>query len=416
MDLEEHLFRRESGRLVALVTRLFGIHNLALAEDVVQDAFCRALETWKFHGAPGNPAAWLLTAAKHRALDVLRREGTARRFAPDLGEALTSEWTLTPTVEDAFEAGGIDDVVLRMMFSCIHPKISEETQVALILHLLCGFGIDETAAAFLKNGDAMERKLRRAKETLAESRALFDLAGAADVAARLPGVLRALYLLFNEGYHGACAQSAVRAELCGEALRLIALLLQSARTSTPATHALAALLCFLAARLPGRIDVDGNLILLVDQDRSLWDARLIAEGRRHLELSAAGNELTTYHVEAAIAELHADAGRSEETDWNAIVSLYEMLMRIAPSPVVGLNRAVAVAQRDGPARGLEEIARIDDPDLLARYPFYFTAIGELELRLGHSLAARSAFESALAVGRNPNERRFLEGRLRECAT
>ena len=210
-ELAEHLFRREAGRLVAILTRLFGLDNLALAEDVVQDAFCRALETWKFHGVPKDPSAWLMTTAKHRAIDILRREATARKFAPDLRSLLESEWTLSQAVDEAFDPGDITDVQLRMMFSCIHPQLAEETQLALVLHLVCGFSMDETAAAFLKNGAAMQKRLRRAKTALAGSKQLFDVAGAEDVAARLPAVTRVLYLLFNEGYHGASARSAVRA-------------------------------------------------------------------------------------------------------------------------------------------------------------------------------------------------------------
>jgi RNA polymerase sigma-70 factor (ECF subfamily) len=415
-ELAEHLFRREAGRLVAVLARLFGLHNLALAEDVVQDAFCRALETWKFHGVPKNPSAWLMTTAKHRALDIVRREVTARKFAPDLRQLLDSEWTLSQVVNETFDAGGINDVQLRMMFSCVHPQLPEETQLALVLHLVCGFSMDETAAAFLKNGAAMQKRLRRAKTALAGSKQLFDVAGAADVAARLPAVLRALYLLFNEGYHGASGESAVRAELCAEGLRLVSLLLQNPVTSTPATHALAALLSFLAARLPERVDATGNLVLLMDQDRSRWDAALTAEGHRQLDLAASGNEATAYHVEAAIAALHAEARCAGETDWDAIVSLYETLMHIQPSPVVALNRAVAVAQRDGPARGLEEVEQIEDRRRLLRYPFYFTALGEFEFRLGHPGDAQKHFQTALGLARNPTERRFLEGRIRNCGS
>jgi RNA polymerase sigma factor (sigma-70 family) len=414
MDPAEHLFRQEAGRLVAILTRLFGVHNLALAEDVVQDAFCRALESWKFHGVPKNPSAWLMTTARNRALEVLRREGTARKFTPELGRLLESEWTMAPVVDEQFEAAAIQDGQLRMMFSCIHPGIPEETQVALVLHLLCGFSVDETAAAFLKKGPAMEKRLGRAKQTLARSKHLFDLTGAKDVAVRLPAVLRALYLLFNEGYHGASAESAVRAGLCDEARRLVSLLLENPLTSTPAAHALAALFCFLAARLPGRTDAAGNLTLLIDHDRSSWDAALIAEGRRQLGLSAAGAEVTTYHLEAAIAGLHADAARAEETDWGGIVALYDTLMKIQPSPVVALNRAVALAQRDGPGRGLEEIALIEDRKRLVRYPFYFAAMGEFELRLERPEKARGHFQAALTLARNPMEKRLLEGRIRKC--
>ncbi|MGH8688657.1 MAG: RNA polymerase sigma factor [Burkholderiales bacterium] len=412
MELEEHLFRREAGRLVAILTRLFGIHNLALAEDVVQDAFRRALETWKFHGVPDNPAAWLMATAKRRALDVLRREGTARRFAPELERELESEWTLLPTVEEAF-AAGLNDAQLRMMFSCIHPRLPEETQVALVLHLVCAFSIDETAAAFLKGRAAMEKRIVRAKQALARSRRLFELS-ADDVASRLPAVLRAVYLLFNEGYHGASAESAVREALCEEALRLAHLLVEHRLTASPASHALAALLNLHAARLPARLDGEGNLLLLADQDRTRWDAARVAEGLRQLELSAGGGELIAYHVEAAIAALHAQARRAEDTDWAGVASLYDVLMRIQPSPVVALNRAVAIGQRDGPARGLEEISRIEDRRRLVRYPFLYAAVGEFELRLEHHGQARESFEEALRFARNPTETRFLEARVRSC--
>lgn len=401
---------------MAILTRLFGMQNLALAEDVVQEAFCRALETWKFYGAPRNPSAWLMTTAKRAALDALRREGTARRFEPEIARLLESEWTRAPAIHEAFDRGGIEDDQLRMMFSCIHPEIPVETQLGLVLHLVCGFGMDETAAAFLKNRAAMEKRLRRAKEILARSRHLFNLSGDDDVAARLPAVLRAIYLLFNEGYHGASAKTPVRAELCDEALRLVSLLLKNARTSTPPAHALAALMNFHAARLPGRLDEGGDLVPLVEQERSRWDGSRVEEGRRQLRLSATGNELTSYHVEAAIAELHADAPSVEETDWNGIVSLYDTLMRIHPSPIVALNRAVAIAQRDGARRGLDAIAQIEDRDRLMSYPFYFTTIGELELRCGNTVAAQDAFKAALEHVRNRAERRFLESRLRAVAS
>jgi predicted RNA polymerase sigma factor len=341
-------------------------------------------------------------------------ESGATKFAPELGQFLESEWTLAPTVDEAFDAAGIVDVELRMMFSCIHPALTEETQVALVLNLLCGFGVDETAAAFLKNAGAMEQRLSRAKKTLAESKELFNLSGPADVATRLSAVLRALYLLFNEGYHGASSESSIRVKLCAEALRLALLLLQNRFTATPAAHVLAALFHFLAARLPGRVDADGNLLALFEQDRSHWDRALIAEGRRQLELSAAGEELTAYHVEAAIAELHADADCVEHTDWDAIAALYDTLMKIAPTPVVALNRAVALAHRDGPARGLEEIKRIEDIERLAGYPFYLAAIAEFELRLGHTAQSRESFRAAIELARNSDERRFLQARLNAC--
>jgi RNA polymerase sigma-70 factor (ECF subfamily) len=416
MEIDEHLFRRESGRIVATLTRIFGVHNLALAEDVVQDAFCRALEVWKFRGVPENPSAWLMATAKNRALDVLRRERTARTFAPELGRLLDSEWTLAPTVEEQFEPNAIKDDQLRMMFSCCHPRLTEEAQVALILHILCGFSVDEIASAFVSNHAAIEKRITRAKKVLAGAKRLFDISGSDDFAQRLPAVHRALYLLFNEGYHGASAESAVRAELCREAMRLTNLLFEHPFAATPATHALAALMCFDAARLPARVDASGQLSSLFDQDRSRWDSYLVDEGQRHLDLSATGPELTEYHVEAAIAWVHAMAHRAEDTDWARIVSLYDTLMTLRPSPVVALNRAIAISQRDGPERGLQEIRAIADHDRLASYPFYHAALGEFEFRSGRHQAAREHFQAALALARNPMERRFLDQRVTACVT
>jgi RNA polymerase sigma factor (sigma-70 family) len=414
MEIDEHLFRRESGRIVATLTRIFGVHNLALAEDVVQDAFCRALEVWKFRGVPENPSAWLMATAKNRALDVLRRERTARTFAPELGRLLESEWTLAPAVEEQFEPNAIKDDQLRMMFSCCHPRLAEEAQIALILYILCGFSVDEIASAFVSSHAAIEKRLTRAKKVLAGSKRLFDISGFDDFAQRIPAVHRALYLLFNEGYHGASPESAVRAELCREAMRLANLLLEHPFAATPAAHALAALMCFDAARLPARVDASGQLSALFDQDRTRWDLHLVDEGQRHLDLSAAGTELTEYHVEAAIAWVHAMAHRAEDTDWARIVSLYDTLMTLRPSPVVALNRAIAIAQRDGPERGLREIRAIADSDRLATYPFYYAALGEFEFRSGRHENAREYFRTALTFARNPAERQFFENRIVTC--
>lgn len=414
MEPSDHLFRREAGRMVATLTRIFGVHNLALAEDVVQDAFCRALEVWKFRGMPENPAAWLMATAKNRALDVLRRERTARTFAPELGQLLQSEWTLAPTVERLFAPNAIDDDLLRMMFSCCYPPLPEESQVALILHILCGFSVDEVASAFVCTHAAMEKRITRAKKTLAKSKRLFDITAPADFLARLPAVHRALYLLFNEGYHGASPESAVRADLCHEAMRLATILRQHPLGKAPATFALSALMCLSTARLPGRVDVSGNLNALFDQDRAQWDQELLARGLNLLDLSATGSELTAYHVEAAIASVHARARRAEDTDWKTIVALYDTLMTICPTPIVALNRAIAVAQNEGPTRGLEEITLIAGRDRLAAYPFYSAALGELEFQRGKRDTARQHFQAALALARNPMERRFLDQRLSAC--
>src|SRR5215470_13455287 len=414
MELSDHLFRREAGRMVAALARVFGVHNIALAEDVVQDAFCRAMEVWKFRGVPENPSAWLMAAAKNRALDVLRRERTARIAAPELGRLLESEWTVAPVVEELFAANAIKDDLLRMMFSCCHPRLPEQAQVALVLHILCGFSVSEIASAFVSGHAAIEKRITRAKKVLAGSKRLFDISGFEDFGRRLPTVHRTLYLLFNEGYHGASPESVVRAELCREAMRLTNLLLEHPFATTPATHALVALLCFGAARLPARVDASGQLSSLFDQDRSRWDLHLVEEGQKHLDLSATGPELTEYHVEAAIAWVHAMAHRAEDTDWARIVSLYDTLMTLRPSPVVALNRAIAIGQRDGPERGLQEIRDTADSDRLSAYPFYHAALGEFEFRSGRHENARAHFRTALKFARNPAERQFFEHRIARC--
>jgi RNA polymerase sigma factor (sigma-70 family) len=414
MDLEDHLFRCEAGRMIATLTRIFGVHNLALAEDVVQEAFCRALEVWRLRGVPENPSAWLMATAKNRALDVLRRERTARTFAPELGRLIQSEWTLAPAVEELFGRNAIKDDLLRMMFTCCQPRLPEEAQVALVLHILSGFSVDEIAAAFVSTHAAIEKRITRGKKVLAASERLFDVSGASDFAGRLPAVQRALYLLFNEGYHGASPDSAVRTDLCQEAMRLAALLLAHPLGTTPATHALAALMCLNKARLPARVDASGKLNSLFEQDRSLWDQSLVGEGLQLLELSATGSDLTEYHVEAAIAAVHATAQSTEHTNWDKIVFLYDTLMSIRPSPIVALNRAIAIGQRDGPERGLAELRAIADSERLANYPFYHAAFGESELRRDRLDSAQEHFSTAFRLSRNPMERQFFERRLNAC--
>jgi RNA polymerase sigma-70 factor (ECF subfamily) len=399
--------------MVAVLTRIFGMHRLALAEDVAQDALCRALEIWKIRGVPDNPAAWLMSTAKNRALDVLRRERIAQDLAPEIALALQDEANASSAIEELFGATAIEDDQLRLMFSCCDPRLSEDVHVALVLHILCGFSTAEIASAFLSREDAIKKRIQRGKKVLSGSRRMFELTHS-DFADRLSSVQRSLYLLFNEGYHGASTEFAVRRELCEEAMRLGALLCENEATAVPATYALLALMCLHAARLPARIDAAGDFTMLLDQDRSRWDERLIAEGQRLMDLSAKGKVLSNYHVEAAIASVHAAARGSAETPWDTVVALYDTLMQIRSSPVVALNRALALAQRDGPRCGLDEIERIADRERLADYPFYSAALGELHLRLGNHDAARDHFVDALELARNVTERRLLQRRIADC--
>jgi predicted RNA polymerase sigma factor len=350
-----------------------------------------------------------MATARNRALDVLRRERTARHFAPEMGRLLESEWTTVAAVDEAFTDHIIRDEQLRMMFSCCQPRLPEPVQVALMLNILCGFGAGEIAAAFLAGRAAVEKRIARGKKALAASRRLFELTSA-EFHERLPVVRRALYLLFNEGYHGAFPGASVRADLCDEAIRLTALLSEHPRAVEPETNALAALMCLHAARLPARMNPAGDLNPFFEQDRSRWDARLVAKGLWFFDRSTSGDELTGYHLEAAIAVAHASAKSGDATDWTTIVALYDRLMAIAPSPVVALNRAIAVAQRDGAERGLEELRAIANRERLGKYPFYWAAMADLELRSGRA-GARAHFAAALALARTAPERAFLERRF-----
>lgn len=408
MKPDDAFFRREASRLVAALTRAFGIENLALVEDVVQETLAGAFEAWSYEGVPAHASALLTTAAKNRARDAFRRERTARKFAPELRRIAPRD---EPEPEAHFLPAALADDELRMMFTCCHPRLHEDVQVALVLHLLCALGVSEIASAFLVSPAAIEKRLSRARRTLAESKHLFELT-AADFEPRLEAVHRALYLLFSEGYHGG-ASEVVRIDLCREAMRLVRLLVDHAPAATPATHALAALFYLSAARLPSRL-AGGELRPLFSQDRANWDEALVGEGMMLLACSATGATLTAYHVEAGIAAQHAAAGSAAATNWPEIVRLYDVLMKLRSSPVIALNRAMALAEAEGAARGLAAIRAIEQSDRLAMYPFYPAAIAELELRLGHRAQARKSFELAWALARNDPERRFLRSRAATC--
>jgi len=410
---EADLFRRESARLVAALTRAFGADKLALVEDVVQETLARAFAAWSHEGVPEHYAPLLMTAAKNRAIDAFRREQTVRRYEPDLQRFIENASDNEAPVEQPFVHEALQDDELRMMFSCCDPRLHEDVSVALVLNILCGFGRSEIAHAFLIADEATKKRLTRGKKLLAESKNLFDL-NTEDFTARLSSVHKALYLLFSEGYHGASPEALVRVDLCHEAMRLAYLLVNHAPSATPTTHALAALMWLHAARLPARVDARGNLQALFEQDRTRWDAGLIAEGMTLLERSVMGNELTIYHVEAAIAAHHASASSVGSTPWAEIVALYDLLLKLHPSPIVELNRAMAIAEYQGPAVGLGAIQAIAHPERLARYPFLSASLGELERRLGRFEGAATHFGTALRLARNDGERQFLEKRIAEC--
>jgi len=405
--LVDHLFRHGAGRMVATLARALGPARLDLAEEVVQDAMIRALQTWPHQGVPANPRGWLFRVARNRALDHLRREG---RFSGTLAPALAGDGDAS----GGREMDGAGDDELAMIFMCCHPALPRAGRVALTLKSVGAFSVEEIAAALLARPDAVAQRLVRVKRQIRDEAIPLELPPEREMAARLPAVLEVLYLLFNEGYGAHAGENLVRAELCGEAIRLARLLAGSPRTALPATHALLALFLLQASRLPARQDEAGDLLLLAEQDRTRWDRRLVAEGMRHLARSAAGREVTPYHVEAAIAATHAAAPDAERTDWPAVLRLYDDLLAMKPSPVVALNRAVALAMAEGPEAGIAALGALSGEAALARYHLLPAALAALHHRAGRPAEAARHYRDALALPCSEPERRFLTRQLATC--
>jgi RNA polymerase sigma-70 factor (ECF subfamily) len=411
-SLVGHLFRHESSALVARLTRAFGAEHLQLAEDVVQDALLTALRLWPYRGIPDEPSAWLWRVARNRALDALRRDASWRSREDAVARSLEA---LGPSPPLGERAGPLADDELALVFLCCHPALPRDAQVALTLKTAAGFGTAEIARAFLEPEPTVAQRLVRAKRRLRELAEPFAVPAGEELAARLDAVLEVLYLIFNEGYATHRGEEPVRADLCAEALRLVELLADHGRTAEPRVHALAALFCFQAARLPARAARAGEVLVLDDQDRTRWDPQVIRRGLEHLERAASGTELSAYHLQAELASCYVLAPTLAAIDWCRICELYDELLRVAPSPVVALNRAVALARWQGAERGLRELERLRGAPVLQHYCPFWVAYGELLQRAGAADAARDAWRRAIELAESPPLRRRLERRSREGA-
>jgi RNA polymerase sigma-70 factor (ECF subfamily) len=402
----EAVFRRESGRLISVLTRLFGPHNLELAEDVVQASFVAALETWGKAGIPDNPAAWLFTTARHRAIDAIRRERTRRTFAADLTRYLDGEWTLTTTVKEAFGEDVIRDDQLRMIFMCCHPGLRSESQLTLILRTLCGLSVPATARALLTTEATVQKRMVRVRQRLRGVE--FALPPPEERAAALDTTHAALYLLFNEG-HLSTDEEPIRRELCRAAMDLVQLLADEPSLCRSDTLGLLALMCFHAARLDSRIDANGAVVPLDRQDRSRWDRALIGRGYDALVRASRMEAVVAsrYHLEAAIAARHCAARDFAETDWGSICSLYDRLLERGPSPLTELNRAVAVSYRDGPEAAIPLVEEIQRSRRLAGSPVVAAVLANLYARTGAAAPSRRYLEEALASARTRHERQLI---------
>jgi RNA polymerase sigma factor (sigma-70 family) len=409
-DLVEHLFRQEAGKIISALTGSFGLRNLELIEDAVQEALLKALRVWSYGTIPPNPAAWLMQVARNHALDNLRRN--SRWHEKEKQVALEQELSESPGAKPIFSDEEIKDDQLRMIFACCHPAVARESQIALPLKLLCGFNVEEIARAFLTGPETIAKRLTRARERLRSNTVPFEIPSGPQLTERLDSVLDVLYLLFNEGYNASQGEDLIRRDLCDEAIRLTNLLAEHPVGDTPKTHALLALLLFQAARFSSRIDRAGEILLLQEQNRSIWDRNKIAQGFSHLERASSG-EASAFHLEAGIAACHCAAQSYDETDWQKILLLYDLLLELSHSPVIALNRAVAIGKVRGPEAGLKALEEIHNSEVLAKYYLFYAVRGELHLESAHYREAEESFRRGLSLTTIPAEQSFLRKKLSE---
>lgn len=410
-QLVDHLFRHESGKMIAVLSRVLGLQNLETAQDIVQDTLTLAMSSWRFGKIPDNPTAWLYKVARNKAIDYLRREKKFKEITPQYAYLLQSEYTLTPTISNLFLENEIEDSQLRMMFACCHPAIPEESQIALTLKTLCGLSIGEIAKAFLTNDETIAKRIYRAKEKIKSEKIELEVPHADELSNRVNNVLKSLYLLFNEGYNSSLPDKLIREDLCTEAMRLCMVLTQHPLTNYPRSKALLSLMCFQSSRLNTRLDDEGNIILLKHQDRSRWDLSLIRLGFEYIDAAAEPFEISSYHFEAAIASLHAAAPSFERTDWKSIYHLYELLYQLQPNPVVAMNKAIASAYAISRQKALEDLQQIKG---LENHHLYYASIGEMYFDLHDTKNAKLYFEKAILLTGSQREKQLLMEKISLC--
>lgn len=405
----DHLFRHEYGKLVSVLTKAFGISNIELAEDVVQEAMIEALNKWSYDGVPDNPVGWIYKVAKYKALNILSRDKYKKEYASDIEEALHSESTL----EDIFTDKEIADDQLRMIFTCCHPSISSDSQVALTLKTLCGFSIPEIAKAFLTNEENINKRLVRARKTIKETNIPFEVPTGKELQGRLASVLEAIYLLFNEGYNASSGDHLIRYEVCEEAIRLTEIIASHPAIHSSNIYALLALMTLNTSRFKSRMDESGIIKDLEHQDRNEWDKDLIKKGLYYLEFAAEQNEISIYHILATISAQHCTAPTYDATDWGSILSLYDMLIEIDGSPIVQLNRTIVLSKTDSPKKALQELESIKDNPAFHSYLPYYTSKAELHFQNNETGPAIELLHEALKLPLEESNKTLILSKIQD---
>lgn len=404
--------------MIAVLTRVFGTHRLGMVEDVVQEAFLKAAQTWRYGQLPDNPAAWLMRVAKNKAIDIIRRQHTFRLYSEDLAHHLkTQAAEAVETVEQLFLDTEIADSQLRMIFACCHPSLKQEDQIALTLKTISSFSTAEIARALVTNEATIQKRLYRAKQFLRDENITLDIPVGDELTARLEIVYAILYLLFNEGYNSGKEDELIRRDLCVEAMRLTLLLSQHTVGNRPATYALLALMCFQASRFESRIGENNTIILLQYQDRSTWNKELIKKGFHYLNHSSEGRALTVYHIESAIAAEHCMADTFVNTNWSRMLQLYDLLLEIKPTPLVRLNRAIVLAQLKQHAEAIREIRNIEGIDKLITTQYLYSAVlGELYSQMGDGNNACKYLAQAHDLTTSQAEKKLILEKIKQATS
>ena len=414
-QLIDHLFRHQSGKIISVLTRIFGTENLDLAEDVVQDSLVEAIRHWTYKGIPDNPVAWIFKVAKNKALNITNREKYKRQYSSDVAHYLQSEWTAEPALNLFFSEKEIMDDQLRMMFTCCHPSISADSQVALTLKTLCGFSIPEIAKAFLTTEENINKRLVRARQKIREDKIAFEVPQGPDLDKRLKAVLETIYLLFNEGYNASSGNVLIRYELCEEAIRLAEII-----AAHPAIHnkseiyALLSLMQLNGSRFKARQDEEGNILTLEQQDRLLWNLSLMEKGFYNLERSGLDGNIFTYHILATISAYYCSARDFKSTDWQSILSLYDKLLLIDDSPLILLNRAIVLSKVGGVDIAIQELEQIKNNTTIKTYYLFYSTIAEFYIELKRYAEAVKALKSAIQFAPLQAEKKLLQRKLDIC--